>query len=77
MKTETETAKEIASKFTNILDAIEAINLIIESEPTQPNNIDWSTSTGTHKHEHEAKKEEALEYWLEVRNQLEQKCFIK
>ena len=58
---ETEKAKQCA---------IIAVDEIIESIPLSPNYVDWDDCGATHQYWYEAQKEEALNFWQEVKKEL-------
>ena len=58
-----ETAKMCAKK---------AVDLIINSEPRNPSNVDWDDVGGTHQYYYEEEREEALKYFQEVKKEIQQ-----
>jgi hypothetical protein len=51
--------------------AIIAVDEIIKSEPRYPSDVDWDDVGGTHQYYYEAQREDALEYWKEVKQEIE------
>lgn len=51
--------------------ALIVVNEIIESEPRYPNDVDWDDVGATHQYYYEAQREEALNYWQEVKQEIE------
>ena len=51
--------------------AIIALDEIIKSEPRYPNDVDWDDVGATHQYYYEAQREEALNYWQEVKQEIE------
>ena len=74
-----EKAKELVDKFTQTNGnnffakecALIAVDEIIKSSPRHPNDVDWDDVGGTHQYYYEAQHEEALNYWQEVKEELE------
>lgn len=51
--------------------AIIALDEIIKSQPRYPNDVDWDDVGATHQYYYEAQHEEALNYWQEVKQEIE------
>ena len=51
--------------------AIIALDEIIKSEPRYPNDVDWDDVGATHQYYYEAQHEEALNYWKQVKQEIE------
>jgi hypothetical protein len=51
--------------------ALIAVDEIIDSSPSFPNNTDWDYCGGTHQYYYEAQREEAEKYWQEVKQEIE------
>ena len=51
--------------------ALIALDEIIKSEPRYPNDVDWDDVGATHQYYYEAQREEALNYWQEVKQEIE------
>ena len=51
--------------------AIIALDEIIKSEPRYPNDVDWDDVGATHQYYYEAQHEEALNYWKQVKEEIE------
>lgn len=51
--------------------AIIAVDEIIESGPRYPNDVDWDDVGATHQYYYEAQHEEALNYWKQVKQEIE------
>jgi hypothetical protein len=51
--------------------ALIAVDEIINSEPRYPSNVDWDDCGAAHQYWYEAQKEEALEFWEEVKQEIE------
>lgn len=51
--------------------ALIAVDEILESEPRCPSDVDWDDCGGTHQYYYEAQREEALNYWQEVKQEIE------
>ncbi len=75
-----EKAKELVDKFTVVglqqraegyQCALIAVDEIINSSPSFPNDTDWDDCGGTHQYYYEAQKEEAEKYWQEVKQEIE------
>lgn len=82
-----EKAKELVNKFTKIEGfdydceyihktmakecALIAVDEIIKSEPRNPNDVDWDDVGATYQYYYEAQHEEALNYWQEVKQEIE------
>lgn len=77
--TPSEKAIELVNKFSNvglqqrnegIACALIAVDEIIKSDPRLPNDVDWDDAGGTHLYYHLAQKEEALEFWGQVKQEI-------
>lgn len=80
-----EKAKELFDKYFEFVEAFSAQNQIenakqcalitvdeiIKSEPRYPSDVDWDDVGGTHQYYYEAQHEEALNYWEEVKQEIE------
>jgi hypothetical protein len=77
-----EKAKELVDKFTfrreecdyywnAKLCALIALNEIINAGPRYPNDVDWDDVGATHQYYYESQREEALNYWQEVKQEIE------
>ena len=44
---------------------------ILKSEPSYPSNVDWDDCGAAHQYWYEAQKEEALEFWNDVKSELQ------
>ena len=51
--------------------ALIAVDEIIKSRPLEPNHADWDDCGATHKYWYDAQKEEALKFWQEVKQEIE------
>ena len=51
--------------------ALIAVDEIINSEPRYPSNVDWDDCGATHQYYYEAQMEEALNYWKEVKQEIQ------
>ena len=51
--------------------ALIAVDEIIKSRPLKPNYVDWDDCGATHQYWYESQKEEALEFWQQVKSELE------
>ena len=51
--------------------ALIALDEIIKSEPRYPNDVDWDDVGATHQYYYEAQHEEALNYWKQVKQEIE------
>ena len=54
-----------------IIHAIITVNEILKSTPLYPSDVDWDDAGGTHKYYHDAQRDEAKNYWQEVKRELE------
>lgn len=70
-------ARELINRF-NYLDekkakeyALVLVNEIIESRPLFPSNVDWDEVGATHKDYFEAQLEEAENFWLAVKKEIQ------
>ena len=80
-----EKAKELVDKFRQQTDGIAgynydnvnkqcaliAVDEIIKSEPRSPSDVDWDDCGGTHQYYYEAQREDADNYWEEVKKEIE------
>jgi len=51
--------------------ALIAVDEILNSRPLDPNYVDWDDCEATHQYWYEAQKEEALEFWNDVKSELQ------
>jgi hypothetical protein len=51
--------------------ALIAVDEILTARPLEPNNVDWDGCGATHKYWYEEQKQEALNYWQEVKTEIE------
>jgi hypothetical protein len=51
--------------------ALIAVDEILSSRPLDPNYVDWDDCGAAHQYWYEAQKEEALEFWEEVKQEIE------
>ena len=51
--------------------ALVAVDEILTARPLMPNNVDWDGCGVTHKYWYEEQKQEALNYWQEVKEEIE------
>lgn len=51
--------------------AIISVDVILKSEPRRPSNVDWDDVGGTHQYYYEAQREDANNYWQEVKKEIE------
>ena len=51
--------------------ALVAVDEILIARPLEPNNVDWDGCGATHKYWYEEQKQEALNYWQEVKEEIE------
>ena len=51
--------------------AINAVDEILNSRPLDPNYVDWDDCGAAHQYWYEAQKEEALEFWNNVKSELQ------
>jgi hypothetical protein len=51
--------------------ALIAVDEIIATEPRYPSNVDWDDVGATHQYFYEAQREEALEFWNDVKSELQ------
>ena len=74
-----EKAAELVDKFTQTNGngffakecALIAVDEIISTQPRYPSNVDWDDVGATHQYFYEAQHEEALNYWQEVKQEIE------
>ena len=52
--------------------ALKAVSEIIDSSPRYPSDVDWDDCGATHQYYYESQIEEALKYWQEVKEEIEQ-----
>lgn len=87
MSTAKEKAKELYEKFFYTIPSISdegqlehetskrcaliAVDEILTARPLEPNNVDWDGCGATHKYWYEEQKQEALNYWQEVKTEIE------
>ena len=46
------------------------VDEIIKTSPIYPNDVDWDDAGGTHEHYHYAQRNEALNYWQQVKKEI-------
>ncbi len=51
--------------------ALIAVEEILNSRPLDPNYVDWDDCGAAHQYWYEAQKEEALEFWNDVKSELQ------
>lgn len=51
--------------------ALIAVDEIINSEPRYPFNVDWDDCGATHQYYYKAQMEEALNYWQQVKQEIQ------
>ena len=51
--------------------ALIAVEEILNARPLDPNYVDWDDCGATHQYWYEAQKEEALEFWNNVKSELQ------
>jgi hypothetical protein len=51
--------------------ALIAVEEILNARPLDPNYVDWDDCGAAHQYWYEAQKEEALEFWQEVKQEIE------
>ena len=51
--------------------ALIAVEEILNARPLDPNYVDWDDCGAAHQYWYEAQKEEALEFWNEVKQEIE------
>lgn len=51
--------------------ALIAVDEIIESGPRYPNDVDWDDVGATHQYYYEAQHEESLNFWKQVKQEIE------
>jgi hypothetical protein len=51
--------------------AIIAVDEILSARPLEPNHVDWDDCGATHQYWYEAQKDEALEFWNNVKSELQ------
>jgi hypothetical protein len=74
-----EKAEELFDKFTfNCMEcdnakisALIAVDEILNARPLEPNYVDWDDCGAAHQYWYEAQKEEALQFWQEVKQEIE------
>jgi len=74
-----EKAKELFTKFSgNTVHydaakqcALIAVDEILNARPLDPNYVDWDDCGAAHQYWYEAQKEEALEFWNNVKSELQ------
>jgi hypothetical protein len=50
--------------------ALIAVDEILNARPLDPNYVDWDDCGAAHQYWYEAQKEEALEFWQEVKQEI-------
>jgi hypothetical protein len=77
-----EKAEELVYKFDDTMEfstpqrfakqcALIAVDEILNARPLDPNYVDWDDCGAAHQYWYEAQKEEALEFWQEVKQEIE------
>jgi hypothetical protein len=74
-----EKAKQLADRFYNEVKYMErakvcaliAVDEILNARPLDPNYVDWDDCGAAHQYWYEAQKEEALEFWNNVKSELQ------
>jgi hypothetical protein len=51
--------------------ALIAVEEILSARPLDPNHVDWDDCGATHQYWYEAQKDEALEFWNNVKSELQ------
>jgi len=51
--------------------ALIAVEEILNARPLDPNYVDWDDCGAAHQYWYEAQKEEALEFWNDVKSELQ------
>lgn len=51
--------------------ALIAVEEILSARPLDPNHVDWDDCGATHQYWYEAQKDEALEFWNDVKSELQ------
>ena len=51
--------------------ALIAVDEIIKYSPRYPNNVDWTDCDASYKNYYDAQREQAKEYWQEVKQEIE------
>jgi hypothetical protein len=51
--------------------ALIAVDEILNARPLDPNYVDWDDCGAAHQYWYEAQKEEALEFWNDVKSELQ------
>jgi hypothetical protein len=51
--------------------AIIAVDEILETEPRYPSDVDWDDVGGTYHYYYEAQRQDAQNYWIEVKKEIE------
>jgi len=51
--------------------ALMAVEEILSARPLDPNHADWDDCGATHQYWYEAQKDEALEFWNNVKSELQ------
>jgi hypothetical protein len=51
--------------------ALIAVEEILSARPLDPNHADWDDCGATHQYWYEAQKDEALEFWNDVKSELQ------
>ena len=76
-----EKAKELVDKFTFRCEecdydwnakqcALIAVDEILETEPRYPSDVDWDDVGGTYHYYYEAQRQDAQNYWIEVKQEI-------
>jgi hypothetical protein len=85
--TKEEKAKELFNKYYSYLKAnlmydeearedakvcaLILVDEVLNARPLDPNYVDWDDCGAAHQYWYEAQKEEALEFWQEVKTEIE------
>ena len=51
--------------------ALIAVDEILETEPRYPSDVDWDDVGGTYHYYYEAQRQDAQNYWIEVKKEIE------
>ena len=58
-------------KYNAISCSLIAVEEILNARPLDPNYVDWDDCGAAHQYWYEAQKEEALEFWNDVKSELQ------
>ena len=70
INSETDCSEELLCTLIAKQCALIAVEEIINLEPSSPNDVDWDDVGGTHQYYYEAQREEALQYWQQVKQEI-------